>query len=71
MNDIALENLCNAIIIQAAKDYREALRKPRVGGVYSGKVKTEVERFFRSHWYTMLTDLDGEVILEGLRNEEI
>ena len=29
----------------------------------------EVERFFRSRWFQMLTDTDGRMILENLKKE--
>ena len=43
------ENLANAIIMQAVKDYRNALKKPHE--IESAKVKREVKRFFRSGWF--------------------
>ncbi len=47
------ENLANAIILQAVKDYRTALkcmdRNPNNRNAQSDK--EEVERFFRSQWY--------------------
>jgi hypothetical protein len=67
------EALANAIILQAAEDYREArtllhtnsrLRKPR-------SVIKEVEQFFHSDWFTWLTSLDGEMLLERLKKETI
>ena len=46
------EKLANAIILQAVKDYRDALktlwRNPNK--VSANAVKSEVERFFRSSW---------------------
>jgi len=65
------EALANAIILQAVEDYREArmrlhnkpsLRKPR-------SVISEVEQFFHSDWFTWLTSLDGEMLLERLKEE--
>ena len=65
------ENLANAIILQAVMDYRHALRKLRKSSEdYQAKDRiAEVERFFRSRWYSLLTDVDGEMILERLRKE--
>lgn len=57
------ENLANAIIVQACADYRIALRKNDTRCIY------EVERFFRSVWYRVLTSFDGEVLIEKLRKE--
>lgn len=67
------ENLANAIIIQAAKDYRaagKALKKPS-GGMAALKTVRECERFFRSDWFRTLTSVDGRAILEQLRKEAL
>lgn len=63
--------LANAIVIRAAKDYMMALRKlqsepnnPKALGL-----KKECERFFRSFWYSILTKVDGEVLMEKLKKE--
>ena len=63
------ENLANAIVIQAAKDYRKALRKYKrqpENKAAKSEIR-EIERFFRSNWYKMLTDLDGEMLIARLR----
>ena len=67
------ENLANAIIIQAAKDYRaasKALKKPS-GGMAALKTVRECERFFRSDWFRSLTSVDGRAVLEQLRKEAL
>lgn len=65
------ENLANAIILQAAKDYRSALRKlkrcPR--NRLAQAEADSIERFFRSDWYKCLTDVDGEMVIRKLREE--
>ena len=65
------EKLANAIILQAVKDYRDALktlwRNPNK--VSATAVKSEVERFFRSSWYTVLTSVDGEMLIRKLQEE--
>jgi len=72
MNGNPYENLVNAIIVQAADDYRAAIRslKKCPYDYYSKDMLREIERFFRSAWYAKLTTVDGELILEGLREEE-
>ena len=67
----AYENLGNAIILQAVKDYREALRKHSKRSRYDPAVQTinEVERFFRSEWFSQLTSLDGEMLIRKLKAE--
>lgn len=65
------ENLANAIVLQAVKDYRDALKrlkkKPSNKAAMSGAM--ECERFFRSGWYKTLTSVDGEYLIKKLREE--
>ena len=69
--DTCYTNLANAIIIQAAKDYKKALRRlkkfPRDKEVRH--TKRDCERFFRSGWFERLTDLNGEVLIRKLNDE--
>ena len=70
MTDIqAYENLANAIIIQAAKDYKKTYKKSlkRSECERTKQELAELERFFRSEWYRTLTSLDGELVMEKLR----
>ena len=55
--------LINAIILQAVKDYRTALDDENTSGI------AECERFFRSDWFTFLTDVDGEIIIQQVKRE--
>ena len=66
------EKLANGIVIQAAKDYRTALRKlKRNPRNQLAKAEADsIERFFRSDWYKSLTEVDGEMVLQKLREEE-
>ena len=61
--------LANAIVELAVKDYKKALKQhyrfPN-NKDYADAV-TFLERFFRSGWYGMLTDLDGEYLMTGVR----
>ena len=65
------EDLANAIVVQAARDYREALeilkRNPK--NSEAKYTKMEVERFFLSSWYKVLTNFDPEFLLEKLKEE--
>lgn len=47
--------LINAIILQAVKDYRTALDDENTSGI------EECERFFRSDWFTFLTDVERDL----------
>lgn len=72
MSDITIyENLANAIILQAVKDYRMALKSLKVNSrnrtVQADKA--EIERFFRSQWYSALTSVDGEMLIRSLQKE--
>jgi hypothetical protein len=60
------EDLANAIILRAAKDYREALEKP--GSLDASFLKKEVERFFLSRWFSELTKADPKKILEYIKS---
>ena len=71
MNDDVFSNLANAILLQAVKDYRGALKKLKnyPYDFESNKVKLSVERFFRSKWYSELTNIDGKILIRKLRDE--
>ncbi len=65
------ENLANAIVITAAKDYRDALRSltRNKNNNNAKRMKEEVERFFNSDWYSVLTDLDGAFLMRKIQEE--
>ena len=65
------EILANAIVEQAAKDYRWArttLAKD-AGNVAAAAMRSETERFFRSAWFGQLTSINGEWLLQQLEGE--
>ncbi len=65
------ESLANAIVLQAVKDYRSAYWKTK------GKRKNETasrtvgecRRFFRSGWFSALTEIDPEYLIRRLEQE--
>jgi hypothetical protein len=61
--ETAYENLANAIVEQAVKDYRAAKRTGNSGRIAS------IRRFFRSDWFGTLTDIDGEYLIRKLDKE--
>ena len=76
------EELANAVVRQAAEDWREAvhtlLHPPgRPGAVRNRQIREaadmlrDCESFFRSRWIRILTGEDGTKILEQLRREMI
>lgn len=65
------EELANAIVEQAAKDYREMRRKLRKNpnDMTARGQMGEVVRFFHSRWFGILTDANPDYILEQLKEE--
>ena len=70
--DGAYQEIANAVVIQAAEDYRNALK----GKSYAKTIPPEIlrsrlERFFRSKWFSILTKIDGEYLIERLNKEHL
>ena len=65
----AYENLANAIVIQACNDYRAALDGTGYDYKPAEACLKELEKFFRSSYYRMLTKVKGEYLMERLRQE--
>jgi hypothetical protein len=65
------ENLTNAIILQAVKDYRKVLSRcckhPEKAEYRADKLS--IEQFFRSGWFSFLTDIDPEMLIRKLGEE--
>jgi hypothetical protein len=77
LDDTGCKALVSEIILQAAKDYRKALRrKERPKGKTAEEKQScrmaaiariqEVEQFFRSQWFGVLVDIDGEALIKKL-----
>ena len=66
------EALRNAIVLQAVKDWRLAVRKLKKRPRYdpAKQMRDDCERFFRSGWFEELTGMDGSAILRKLKQEE-
>ena len=58
------QELANAIIEKAAEDYRKALRHDDEGTQYS------IEKFFRSSYFSVLTSIDPEYLIDKINSEE-
>lgn len=70
--DEIYENLANAIILQAIMDYRIIKRKRTKNTLFdfnNKKEKEEIKQFFRSDWFTALTEIDPERLINRLDNE--
>ena len=65
------EDLANAVIVQAAEDWREAVRvlNEWPGDSDARRMKDECEAFLLSDRYEQLTKLDGARLLRMLRKE--
>lgn len=63
--------LVDAVVLQAVHDYRKALRKLKKvpGCEVAMYMKKEVECFFRSVWFSSLTELDPELLIRQLNAE--
>ena len=59
------ENLANAVIAQAAEDYRRLLKRAKKNPANREALDEalQIERFFRSGWYQRLTNVDGEFLI--------
>ena len=55
------EELANAIVLQAVKDYRLTDDEAELA---------EIERFFRSGWFGVLPKVDPEYLIRKLRKEK-
>lgn len=64
-------NLGNAIILQGVKDYRDTLKalKYNPHSTERQKIKSDVERFFSSAWFSTLTEIDGRMLMKKLQME--
>ena len=65
------EKLANAIVLQAVSDYRAALKKVKKNPKNRDAIDEalQIEKFFRSEWYQVLTSVDGEYLIDRLQKE--
>ena len=63
--------LANAIIEQATKDYRDALSrlKRHPDSRAAMEEAMEIEHFFHSPWFGVLTQIDPDYLIKRLRKE--
>ena len=70
VEDYDYERLAEQIIIRAAKDYRNALKRlykyPENPTALA--TKEEIEMFY-SQWFTVLTKVNPNVIIKGIQEE--
>lgn len=65
------EDLAQAIVIQAVKDYRLALKvfRRRPESKRAKELIEEIEGFLRSRWFYLMYDIDPERLIERLKEE--
>lgn len=65
------ERLANAVVTLAVDDYRTAAKKLKKNPA-NESADTDIRklnRFFRSQWFQVLTDVDGDYLLSRLKKE--
>lgn len=55
------KELSDAIVERAVLDYKKALNRKDNSIIHS------LEQFFRSQWFDMLSECDGEVLMQMIR----
>ena len=70
--DEAYQNLANAIIVRAVKDFRRYLKVVKRNGrdkAAALKEMKEIVEFIKSPWFRTLTNLEPSVLLKKLQQE--
>lgn len=78
ISDAGIENLRYAIVKQAVIDYDKSLKELRKHTppkteddektlIKYARIKSECESFFHSKWFSMLFDIDGDMIMRQIR----
>ena len=78
----AISKLADGIVLQACVDYRKALINSRKRPSKDDKKGLEAKRralnmiddcelFFKSQWFSMLTDIDGRWLMDKIRDEAL
>ena len=64
------EALANAIIIQAAKDFKDKCKMFKKRPNREEDIKAEADyKFFFSEWFSVLTSVDGSLIVREMQKE--
>ena len=65
------QNLANAIVLSAVKDYRDALKKlkKKPNNKLAADERDDIERVFRSGYFAILTEIDPEYLIDRLNKE--
>ncbi len=67
------EELANAVVLQAVKDWRDSVKKLKNGrkNTNAQDMKDECEKFFKSPEFSIFTAVDGNLILMKLQREVV
>lgn len=71
-SDTPYENLANAIILQAVKDFRKCIKTVKRNGRNKEQAIREMREivdFIKSPWFRVLTSLDPQILLKKLEEE--
>ena len=71
MNKTGIENLCNGIVEQSAKDYASAFMGEWVENISPQDTLSELDKFFHSEWYGQLTKVDADWLLKSIKIQEL
>lgn len=70
-NQDPYQNLANAIVLSAVKDYRDALKrlKKKPNNKLAADERDDIERLFRSGYFAILTEIDPEYLIDRMNKE--
>ena len=70
-NQDPYQNLANAIVLSAVKDYRDALKRlnKKPNNKLAADERDDIERFFRSGYFAILTEIDPEYLIDRMNKE--
>ena len=71
LEEMCYRDLANAIVLQAVEDYRNALNGRSYNRYSPDRVIIELENFFHSEYYQTLTKVNGDYLIELLKEEHI
>ena len=71
-HDDCYTELAAAVVKQACKDYKAAIHRLLREHDHEAalRMQADVEKFFRSAWFTMLCDFDGEALMKQIYDME-
>ena len=69
--ELAYRTLANAIILKAVEDYRNALDGISYNRFPPVVIVQDIEKFFLSYYFEMLTKVKGKYLIEEIRKEKL